>query len=226
MKKFTVLGVVVCFVFGLPLFAGAINVPASTYSETLPQSAFEKGDVSAAVKMLLNANVPIALIIKAAKNSGVSPSALVEALLAAGIEPEKIILFCLQGDLDFESALGVLNERGTPPEQVLTWLIQWETGLGGLYETCDFMLRHDRTKADLLRALAENEAERELVVQVVRWFNIPPATVIAVYHSFLDFFGHVFNRHSLPQPALLAIGVSRITIEGEGRRPVISPMVP
>ena len=227
MEKHFVAIAVLFFVARATVSVAAVDTPPLTYSETLPQSAFENGDPSAAVKMLLKSKVPVPDIINAALQNGITQDVIVSALLAAGIAPEKVVLYCLQGPISFKNALAALLQFGVPPENVLTWLIEWKTGLDGIYETCDFMLKNGRSKADLLRTLGAAGADRDLVAQVVRWFDIPPATVIAVYQTFLDYFGHVFNRHALPQPALLAIGVARITIENcIDCRPVISPMVP
>jgi hypothetical protein len=227
MEKHIVAVGVLFFVLWTTVSVAAVDTPAMSYSETLPQSAFEKGDPYAAVKMLLKAKVPVQDIINAAIRNGIAQDVIVSALLAAGIAPEKVVLYCLQGPISFKNVLAALQDFGVPPENVLTWLINWKTGLDGLYATCDFMLKNGRSKADLLRTLGEAGADRDLVVQVVRWFDIPPATVIAVYQTFLDYFGHVFNRNALPQPALLAIGVARITVEEcADCRPVISPMVP
>jgi hypothetical protein len=224
MNKHFLPGVILaCFVC-LPVLAVAVEAPPMTYSETLPQSAFQTGDADAAVRMLLKANVPVPVIIKAAMENGVSPDAIIGALLAAGISPEKVVLQCLQGPMPFKNVLAALKNRGIPPDVVLARLIKWEIGIAGIYDTCDFMLKNGFSQADILTILKDTGADRELVIQVVRWFEIPPATVIAVYQSQLDYFGHVFNRHSLPQPALLSIGVARITIKERG--PVISPMKP
>lgn len=225
MKKQLISFLAVAFFIGLPVLVTGADIPAMTYSETLPQSAFEKGNPVAAVRMLLKEGVPLSGIIKGAKKSGLSQDAIVAALLDAGVSGEKVVLFCLQGPLSFKRALPILDEYGVSPDKVLVWLITWETGVHGVRETCDYMLKHGYSQVDLLTIMSEAGAERHLVVQVVRWFKIPPAAVIAVYQTFLDYFGHVFNRQSLPQPALLSIGVGRITIEERGRKP-LSPMIP
>lgn len=225
MNKHFLTGVVLVFFICVPVLAAAVETPPVTFSETLPQSAFQNGDANAAVRMLLKANVPVPAIMKAALENGVSHDALVGALLAARISPEKVVLHCLQGPMPFQSALAALKNHGVRPAVVLVWLVKGETGIAGIYDTCDFMLKNGYSQADILTILKDAGADRELVIQVVRWFEIPPATVIAVYQSLLDYFGHVFNRHALPQPALLSIGVARITIEDQGR-PVISPMKP
>ncbi len=211
----------------LPLFAVAVQTQPASYSETLPQSAFQESDADSAVIMLLDSNVPISVIISAAIQSGVTEEAIVGALLSAGIPPKDVVRHCLEAHISFQGALKALKKYGVAPDLVLTWLIKWNLGIDGIYDTCAFMLDNEFSKADILRVLKEAEADREIVVQVVRWFDIPPATVVAVYQSFLDYFGHVFNRSALPQPALLSIGVARITpVLDDPCRPVISPMRP
>ncbi len=227
-KHFVASLVLVFFVCVVPAFA--VETPSTTYSETLPQSAFQLGDAEAAVKMLLDSGVPISVIINAAIQNGVSPEALVGALLGAGISAEKVVLYCLEGPMPFEKVLYALKAHGVLPEDVLTWLIKRRMSSSAIYDVCDFMLKQGYSKADLLRVLKDADADRKLVIQVVRWFDIPPATVVAVYQSLgrraAVFFGLFFTRHSLPQPALLAIGVARINVDECGSRPVISPMKP
>ena len=223
MIKKLIAGMMLFWIFA-PMVVLAVETPPLPYGETLPQSAFQQGDPEAAVRMLLKANVPVSEIIKAAVQNGVSYDDIIGALLAAGIPPEKIVIYCLDGPIPFKNAVAALNNHGVPPDDILTWLIKWQTEINRIYDVCEFMLRHGYSQADILKTLKAAEADREVVIQVVRWFNIPPATVIAVYQSYLDYFGHVFNRYSLPQPALLAIGVARIIEDQRG--PVISPMTP
>jgi len=224
MKKNLIAAGMMFFLVFTPMIVSAVETPPLPYGETLPQSAFQQGDTKAAVRMLLKANVPVSEIIKAAVQNGVSYDDIIGALLAVGIPPGKIVIYCLDGPIPFKNAVAALNNHGVPPDDILTWLINWKTGINRIYDACEFMLLHGYSQADVLKTLKAADADREVVIQVVRWFKIPPATVIAVYQERLDYFGHVFNRYSLPQPALLAIGVSRIVVDQRG--PVISPMTP
>lgn len=228
--------VALAIMVGLPGMAGAANGDES-YSETLPQSAFEEGDASTAIPMLINEGVPVPEIISAATRNDVAAEAVVAGLLKAGVSEEEIVFHIMEGPMPSETALLALDANGIAATTVLGYLIKWRNSSGNIYETSDFMLQQGYSKEELLQELADADADRNLVVQVVRWFSIPPATVVAVYQpeagtgaaEATEGFGHVFARQSIPQPALFAAGASRIgnndafTNRGGG---VISPIQP
>jgi len=222
----------ICLLFlGGTVPAGAAEYPAAgNYNGTLPRSAFQASDVRGAVLVLVDENVPITEIIQSGLRSGASHESLVGALLAAGVPEKTVITKAMQGPMSAGKALKALSTHKVPPAKVLKYLIEWESPSGTVYETCDYMLKHGYTEADLLRALSNANAERETVAQVVRWFDIPPATLVSVLQPAEpgpERFGHVFARHVLPQPAQLALGVSRVNnSDAFKNRGPVSPMKP
>ncbi|MFP4446706.1 MAG: hypothetical protein ACLFPD_10730 [Desulfosudaceae bacterium] len=235
MYKQILIAVALAVIISLPAAVLAAEDAAGTYSETLPQSAFDQGDAAAAIQMLVKEKVPVSEIMATALRNEVSHTAIVNGLLKAGVAEEEVIFHVMQGPMPSESALRALADNGISPRTVLGYVVQWENSSGNIYETCNFMLQQGYSKSDLLGALKEEGANRNLVVQVVRWFNIPPATVVAVYQGGAgetpgeEATGYMYSRKSMPQPAMFEIGVSRIGVaessNSRGGR-VISPIQP
>lgn len=224
--------------WGIPLLvlllggvaAGAADDWSQGGNDSLARSAFAEGDAGVAVKLLLEKNVPVPMIVDTAIKSGVSREKLVTALLAAGIDRETVVLQVVQAGGYVGTNLRALSASGISPREIFLLLVRRNRGMEEILDAAQFMLDQGYSKAEVLEALSTVEADREVVVQIVRRLNIPPATVVSAYRpGVLESrgFGHVFCRHALPQPALVALGVARIhAADPFKNRSVISPSSP
>jgi hypothetical protein len=231
MRNIVVFFLLFPFVITQQVIAADIESRATDTYASLAASAFQQDNVVVAVDLLLEKNVPLGQIVGSAANRRVPMDSLVAALLDAGLAQDEIILQTMLGPVYFKNALTALGANGISAKTVLKLLVRKRAEKRRIVETCSFMLDQEGySKADILRALVEAEADRDTIVAVVRELDIPPATVAGVFQAAARAprgFGHVFTRQALPQPALTAMGISRIT-PGDAfkKRDIISPSSP
>jgi hypothetical protein len=193
-------------------------------------ATFENYSLQSAVQMLIKKDILIPLIIEEAQKAGYSDGSITAALYQSELPPEKVVVECMLSHMSARHVLKSLEKCGTDPETVLGILVKNKLDKNRVLATCGYMLDQGYTKAELVKVLARVGADRNIIIKVSRQFDIPPATTLEAYKEVQGEpgeFGHVFTRHSLPQPARIAIGVARIhNSDAFENRPVISPKTP
>ena len=75
------------------------------------------------------------------------------------------------------------------------------------------MLDSGYTQSALMEALFRSGTDFNTIGIAAERLGIPPATIVVAYRTVFGGqgrFGHLYTRQSLPQPALIAVGVARI----------------
>jgi len=193
-------------------------------------AAFEKYPLQSAVQMLIKKDIPVQVIIEEAQRAGYNDGKITAAFYQSGLPKEKVVVECMLSHMSARHVLKTLERHGVAPETVLGILVKNKLDTNLVLATCGYMLDRGYTKAELIEILAGVGADRNIVIKVSRKFDIPPATTVEAYEAVQGEpgeFGYVYTRHSLPQPALIAVGVARIhNSDAFKRRDVISPKKP
>ena len=212
-------------------FAAAEEERGADYDEAFVGAAFDKYSLQSAVQVLVEKRLPVPVIIEQAQRAGHRDGRITGALLQSNLSTDQVIINAMQSHMAPRQVLKSLDDAGVSPEQVLELLIENKLDMNRVFSTCRYMLEStEYTKAELVEALAKAGADRPIFIKAERRFDIPPAITVEVYekvHGEPAKFGHVYTRHSLPQPARIAVGVARIhNSDAFKGRDVISPKSP
>lgn len=213
----------------------SISVHAAVQDGVRPDENFlatvlSEGNLPSAVQLLLTKNFPVQMIIEAALEAGYDDEAITSAIYQSSLSLDKVILNTMQSHLRSRNVLARLIKQGLDIDFILQTLIQNQADINCILSTFQFILNQDDSKYQAMEMLINAGADRDIVLRVAKHFNVPPATVLEAYRQIYgDFgqFGHVYNRHTMPQPALIAVGVARINnCDACRNRPAISPYRP
>lgn len=211
------------------LTAGAAENAPSGLDDAFISTALGGYPIETAIQLLLSKNIPIQIIIEEARKAGFSDGEIISALYSSGLPAETAILESMLSHMSSGNVLKNLDAMGVDPVSVLNLLIKNKLDLNRILDTCNYLLSNGYTKAELMKSLMEAGADQDTIFKASSRFNISPATVLEAQediHGEPGRFGHVYNRFSLPHPALFAVGVARIHNEVCKDRPVISPCRP
>jgi len=228
----TLLAAVLCvFVSAVAFDTAAAEKSSTDYDEAFVGAAFDKYSLQSAVQMLVEKNLPVQVIIEGAQKAGHRGGRITDALFQSSLPTDQVIINAMQSHMSPTQVLRSLADAGVSSETVLKLLIQNKLDTNRILSTCRYMLDQEKyTKAELVKALAKAGAERPTFIKAERRFDIPPAITVEVYekvHGEPGQFGHVYTRHSLPQPARIAVGVARIhNSDAFKGRDVVSPKAP
>jgi hypothetical protein len=224
---------VTLFFLLMPLYAlnaAATKQEVPLFTDEFIVAAFGDSKLQPALQLLINNHIPIQMIIEAALKAGHSADAITTALYLSDLPDDQAILHSMQSHMPSDTVLNSLKKQGVGPFDVLRLLIKNKADTNSILSTCEYLLNQDYTKFQMMEILMNAGADRNLIVKVSKHLNIPPATVLQAYqetNSDFGKFGHVYTRSSLPQPALIAVGVAHIhDCDGGKDRPPISPYKP
>lgn len=210
--------------------AHAVEQLGSELDEAFVAAAFKEDKLQSTVELLIAKNFPVQMIIEQALKAGFGDKAITGALYQSSLSINTVVMNTLQSHMASQKVLAGLKRQGLDTEFVLRILIQNQADMNAILSTFQFMLNQDDSKYQAMEMLINAGADRDIILRVAKHFNVPPAIVLEAYHqTYGDFgqFGHVYNRHTMPQPALLAVGVARINnCDACKNRPVISPHKP
>lgn len=208
----------------------AVEQSGANLDENFLAAALSEGNLPSAVQLLLTKNFPVQMIIEAALEAGYGDEAITRALYQSSLSIDRVIMNTMQSHLLSQNVLSSLKKQGLNIDSILQTLIKNQADINCILSTFQFILNQDDTKYQAMEMLINAGADRDIVLRVAKHFNVPPATVLEAYRqTYDDFgqFGHVYNRHTMPQPALVAVGVARINnCDACRNRPVISPHRP
>lgn len=199
------------------------------YDQAYIQTVFETYPLETAIQTLINREMPPLLIIEEAHRLGFPDNRITEAFYQSGLPESHVIFVTMQSHMSPKKVLQSLESLNVEPQRVLELLITHKADINRILATCDHILERGYTKAELLKILGDAGADQDMILMAAMTFNIPPATVLEaqiVIHDEIEAFGYVYNRHSLPRPALLAVGIARIHNDSGKGRDVISPKTP
>lgn len=212
----------------LNVLAAKQEVPP--FTDEFISAALGDSKLQPALQLLINHHIPVQTIIEAALKAGHSDDAITTALYLSDLPDDQAILHSMQSHMSSATVLSSLKKQGVGPFEVLRLLIGNKADTNSVLSTCEYMLNQDYTKFQMMEILMNAGADRNLIVKVSKHFNVPPATVMQAYqetHDDFGRFGHVYTRSSLPQPALIAVGVAHIHDCDSGKdSPPISPSKP
>jgi|GEM_PF-1887133 len=226
------LSILLCILISVVAFnATSAEKSGTDYDDAFIAAAFDEYSLQSAVQMLIKKRLPVQVIIEEAQKAGYRDGQITASLYQSSLPPDTVIVNAMESHMAPRQVLKSLDDAGVSPEKVLELLIQNELDINRIFSTCRYMLESkEYTKAELVEALAKAGAERPIFIKAERRFNIPPAITVEVYekvHGEPAKFGHVYTRHSLPQPARIAVGVARIhNSDAFKGRDVISPKSP
>ena len=227
-----------CFLITLLFFcmsfvsieAHAVDQLGSELDEAFVAAAFKGDKLQSSVELLIAKNFPVQMIIEEALKAGFDDESITGALYQSSLSIDTVIMNTLQSHMLSKNVLTSLKKQGLDTEFVLKRLIQNQADMNAILATFQFMLDQDDSKYQAMEMLINAGADRDIILRVAKHFNVPRAIVLEAYRQIYgDFgqFGHVYNRHTMPQPALLAVGVARINnCDACRNRPVISPHRP
>jgi len=230
MKKCCIVTFVFLFILFTFINLHAAQKPGFELNKNFLTAALTKGTLPAAVQLLLTKDFPVQMIIDAALEAGYGDAAITRALFQSSLPIDKVVINTLQSHMMSKKVLTSLQKQGLDPATILQTLLKNQADINCILSTFQFILNQDETKYQAMEMLINAGADRDTILRVAKHFNVPPATVLEAYRQIYgDFgqFGHVYNRHSKPKPALLAVGVARINnCDACRNRPVISPHRP
>lgn len=228
-KSFSIVILFLCMSFA-SVDLRAAQKPGPEIDENFLTAALTEETLPAAVQLLLTKDFPVQMIIDAALEAGYGDAAITRALFQSSLPIDKVVINTLQSHMVSRKVLTSLQKQGLDPATILQTLIKNQTDVNCILSTFQFILNQDKTKYQAMEMLINAGADRDTILRVAKHFNVPPAIVLEAYRQIYgDFgqFGHVYNRHSKPKPALLAVGVARINnCDACRNRPVISPHRP
>ena len=229
MKKILISLIVFLF---LPIFA--VNADAADSSDAgidyeFISTAFENFTLPEAVQTLLEKDIPVPVIINEAKKEGFSDANITAALIYSDLQNETVVISLMGSELSPQKVVATLASEGVDPNTTLEMLIQNDMPPEPVFAVCQYFLNQGDSKAQIIEHLLNAGADRGLIDDAAVQFNIPPATVLAVYQKINGQearFGHVHNRNALPQPARIAVGVDRVHTSDFSKSRVLSPKNP
>ena len=193
------------------------------------KTAIESYPADSAFELLISKGVPLSLIIDEAQKAGIHDTRIAAGLYQTMQAPE-VILTLMQSNLSPGHVLRSLENQGVDPEDVLRLLIENQSDINRIHSTCRYLLQNKGyTDVELLTVLLNAGADRDTLLRVSMAFNIPPATLLEMHmdiHGEIFPFGYVFSRHTLPKPALIAVGLARMHTRDPGLQAPISPKTP
>ena len=146
--------------------------------------AIGKNNLEETVLSLIENDVSTPLIINKLQKQGFDDDEIVGALLKTKLSPEEIVFYVFQGHASYNNILEAFEKNG--------------------YD-----------KIEILQLLASVGVNKDIFFRAGRYFKIPRATLVAIYQEAKERpakFGRVAAIQSVAgQPALIAIGISRIT---------------
>ena len=201
---------------------GVGSVLAGEFAETV----FEQYSLQEAVRMLVEKAVPVEQIIGMAQKAGYGDGEITVALYLSGLTPEEAIIGALGSDMDAGKVMVALRNQGVDPVEVIGMPAVQQLDMDRLVSIYKYMLDSGFTESGLMVALFRSGTDYNTIGIAAERLGISPATIVAAYRTVFGgqgTFGHLYTKESLPQPALISVGVARINKSG---RNDISPSIP
>lgn len=194
--------------------SSADNYATGSSCDSLFEESLVSNNLENAVSFLLQESIPVPLIISKFQTRGFADKEIVNALLKTQLLREEIVFYVFQSHIPSDIALGLFEENGIGQDYILDVLVSRDVCQSRIIATCQYMVDRGKAKIDVLQMLTQAGADQDTVVKTGTDFQISPATITSVYQEAKEVpseFGHAFTIQSEPQPALVSVGISRIT---------------
>ncbi len=186
------------------------------------ETVFNQYSLQEAVRMLLEKNIPVEQIIELAQKAGYGDGEITVALYVSGLPSEDAIMGALRSEMDAAKVMAALRDQGVEPLSVIDLLAVQDLDVERRVSVYKFMLGGDFTESGLMEALFRSGMDYNAIGIVAERLGIAPATIVAAYRTVFGGqgkFGHLYTSQTLPQSALITVGVERGRNEISPSRP-------